>query len=98
MLQILLSEWIVRVFLLYLFVACSVALIRHQRQAVSSPLVSRCGVGICDRWADQWSWCAVPRATWGDKYKFKDKNGIRVDRREQSDGKFRCDSDGLSYA
>ncbi len=98
MLQILLSEWIVRVFLLYLFVAGSLALIRRQRQAVSAPLVSLPGTGICDRWADQWSWCAASHTAWWDKYKIRDKIGIRIGRSERSDGEFWRNGDGLSYA
>jgi hypothetical protein len=98
MLQMLLSEWIVRIFLLYLFVVGGVALIRRQQKAVAAPFVFFPVSGICDRWAVHSSWCAASRATWWDKYPKRDKCGIRIGCKEPSDGKFWRNDDGWGYA
>lgn len=98
MLQMLLSEWIVRFFLLYLFVVGGVALIRRQQKAVSVPFVFFPVADICERWAVRGSWGSAPRAMWWDKYPKRDKSGIRIGRKEPSDGEFRRHNDDLRYA
>jgi hypothetical protein len=98
MLQMLLSEWIVRFFLLYLFVVGGVALIRHQQQAVARPFVFSPLSDIHARWEARKSWCAASSALGWDKYPTRDKLGIQIRCRERSDGAFWRNSDGLRYA
>jgi hypothetical protein len=98
MLQMLLSEWIVRIFLLYLFVVGGVALIRRQQKAVSPPFVIFPIADIRDRWAVRGALSAASRAMWWDKYPKRDKDGIRIGRKESSDGTYRRNGDGLTYA
>ena len=98
MLQMLLSEWIVRLFLLYLFVVGGVALIRRQQQAVARPFVFSPLSDIQVRWAAHKSWCAASRALWWDKYPIRDKLSIQIRPKERSDGAFRRKGDGSRYA
>lgn len=98
MIQMLLSEWIVRIFLLYLFVVGGVALIRHQQQAVARPFVVSPVADIHARWAAQRNWCASWRALWWDKYPIRDKLGIQAGPKKWSDDAFRRNSDDFRYA
>jgi hypothetical protein len=98
MLQMLLSEWIVRFFLLYLFVVGGVALIRHQQQAAARPFVFSPVSDIHARWTARKTWCVASRAQCWDKYPIRDKLGIQVGSKERSDGAFRRNGDGLRYA
>lgn len=98
MLQMLLSEWIVRIFLLYLFVVGGVALIRHQQQAMARPFVFSPVSDIHARWEARKVWCTASQATWWDKYCIRDKLGIQNGSTERSDGAFRRNGDGLRYA
>lgn len=98
MIQLILSEWSVRVFLLYLFVAGSVALIRRQRQAVSAPFVFLPVTGISDRLATQWKWSVLARTAAWDHYHLRDKTSIKIGYQEGNDGKFCGNDNGLNYA
>jgi hypothetical protein len=98
MLQMLLSEWIVRFFLLYLFVVGGVVLIRHQQQAVARRFVFSPVSDIRQRWALRATWSALPRTMWFDKYPARDKSGIRIGYKERNNGEFWRDRDGLKYA
>lgn len=96
--QLILSEWSVRVFLLYLFVVGSVAVIRHQRQVVSVPFVFLPVASICDHLTAQWKWSVPARAPAWDQYHLRDKRSIRIGQRKWSDGKYFGPDKGLSYA
>lgn len=98
MLQMLLSEWIVRFFLLYLFVIGGVALIRHQQQAVARRFVFSPVSDIRQRWAARATWSTAPRAMWWDKYPTRDHSGIRIGHKKRIGGEFRRDGDALRYA
>ncbi len=98
MLQMLLSEWIVRFFLLYLFVVGGVALIRHQQQAVARRFVFSPVSDIRQRWAALATWSTAPRAMWINKYPARDNSGIRIGHTEKNNGEFWRDRDGLKYA
>jgi hypothetical protein len=97
MLQLLLSEWIVRLFLLYLCVAGSVALIRRQRSDECSPFVFLPLDHIRERWAERGTWRAAWHTTWPDQHNLRDKHGIRIDRETRRDGQFWSHYDGLRY-
>ncbi len=88
MLQVLLSEWIVRIFLLYFFVVGGIAIIRHQQQAVSRPFVFFPLNDVRERWAALATWKAAPRARWWDKYCTRDNSGIRIGRKERRKDEF----------
>jgi hypothetical protein len=96
MLQMLLSDWIVRFFLLYLIVVGGLVFIRRERQTMSASFVCFPFADIHDRWMA----LETRRAPWWDKYNqvLRDKHGIRIGLREQSNGKFWRDSGGLNYA
>jgi hypothetical protein len=98
MIQMLLSEWIVRFFLLYLFVVGGVALIRHQQQAVARPFVFSPISNIHVRWEARKAWCVGSRAPWWDQYPIRDKLGIQVGPKKWSDSAFWRNGDGLRYA
>lgn len=98
MLQMLLSEWIVRIFLLYLVVVSGVALIRHQQQAVSRPFFFSPVSDVHERWAALASENATSRAMWWGKYLTRDKSGIRIGNRKRGSGEFRRDGDRMGYA
>jgi hypothetical protein len=97
MLQMLVSEWVVRFFLLYLFVVGGVALIRRQQKAVSPPFVFFPITDIRERWAVRESWSAASPANGWDKYPKRDKSGIRIGRKEPGDGTFWGSSDAFRY-
>ena len=97
MIQMLLSEWIVRIFLLYLFVVGGLVLIRHQQRAVSRPFVFSPVTDIHARWAAHNNWWANSRPIWWDKYPKRDNLGVRIGRGEPSDGEF-WRNDNLRYA
>lgn len=95
MLQILFSEWIVRIFLAYLLLAGSATLLRRQRPALATPFDFLYLPGISERWAGRWTWCAIPHAArWWDKY------GTRIGSVERSDVRIwkKTKGDGLTYA
>jgi hypothetical protein len=98
MLQMLLSEWIVRFFLLYLFVVGGVALIRRQQKAVSPPFVFFPISDISHRWAIGQSWTATSWAMGWDKYPKRDKSGIKIGRKDPSEGTFWRNGGGFGYA
>ena len=97
MIQMLLSEWIVRLFLLYLFVVGGVALIRHQQQAAARPFVVSPVSDIHARWAAQKNGCAASPALWWDKYPIRDTLGIQADPKQWSGDAFWRNGDGLRY-
>jgi hypothetical protein len=97
MLQMLLSEWIVRFFLLYLFVVGGVALIRRQQKAVSPPFAFFPITDIRDRWPVRESWSAAARAKGWVKYPERDKHGIRIGRQQPNDGTFWGNGEASRY-
>jgi len=97
MLQLLLSDWIVRFFLLYLFVVGGLALIRRQQQAVSSPSLRLPLADIRDRWADREKWRAISHRPWWSLYNIEDKFSIRIGSDRWGDGQFWQRWDRLGY-
>jgi hypothetical protein len=98
MLQMLLADWIVRFFLLYLIVLGGLVFIRRERQTVVSPFIRLSLADIRERWAIRGAWCAASHGPWWDKYHLRDKHAIRIGLREQSDETFWRNGNGLSYA
>jgi hypothetical protein len=98
MLQLLLSEWIVRFFLLYLVVAGSVALIRRQQPAECSPFVFLPLDHIREHWAGRGAWCAASHIAWWGQHNLRNPRGIRIGHETQSDDKLLWKrNDGLRY-
>ncbi len=93
-----LSLWIVRIFLLYLFVVGGLALIRRPQRAVSRQFVSSPVSDIRDRWTANATWYAAPCAMGFDKYPKRDNSGIRIGYKERCNVAFWRDGDGLRYA
>jgi hypothetical protein len=94
MLQILFSEWIVRVFLVYLFLVGGAAILRRERPELSLPFDLLCLPIIRERWAGRGEWCAVSPLHWWAKYGTRTGYVERRDVRlwKKSNGK------GLTYA
>jgi hypothetical protein len=94
MLQMILSEWIVRVFLAYLLLVGAIALIRRERPTLCLPFDLVCLPGIGERWAGRGEWCAVSRANWWKKC------GLRIGYVERHDTRLckKSDGNGLTYA
>lgn len=94
MLQMILSEWIVRVFLAYLFLVGTVAIIRRERPTLSLPFDFVYLPGIGERWAGRGDWCAVARGNWWNKC------GLRIGYVENRDVRLRKKPSGneLTYA
>jgi len=97
MLQMLLSDWIVRIFLLYLFVVGGLALILHRQPAISRPVVSSPLSDIRDRWAARATWWVASCEMWFAKYPTRDNSGIRIGYNERNNSEFWRDGDGLRY-
>jgi hypothetical protein len=93
----LLSDWIVRFFLLYLFVVGGLVFIRRERQTAASPFLRLSLADVREHWAIRETWCAASRMPWWDKYNLKDKNGIRIGLSERTNEAFWRNYDGLSY-
>ncbi len=98
MLQMLLSEWIVRFFLLYLFIVGGVGLIRHQQQAVARRFDFSPITDIRDRWAARATWSKAPRTMRFGKDTVRDNSGIRIGRKVHDNGEFWRDNNKLRDA
>jgi hypothetical protein len=94
MLQILLSEWLVRVFLLYLLVVGCAAIVRRERPDLALPFDLLCLPIIRERWAGRRDWCAISAVPWWNKY------GVRVGYVEQRELRLwkKSNGNGLRYA
>ncbi len=94
MIRILLSEWLVRVFLLYVLIVGCAAIIRRERPDLSLPFDLLCLPIIRERWAGRGEWCAISAVPWWDRF------GVRigyVDHRDERLWK-KSKGKGLRYA
>jgi hypothetical protein len=96
MLQMLLSDWIVRFFLLYLIVVGGLVFIRREKQTISSPFIRLARIDSPDHWPSPGTW----RSLWWDQYNhlLRDKNGIRIGSGERGKDWFWRNNNGLRYA
>lgn len=94
MLQILFSEWIVRVFLVYLFLVGGAAILRRERPALTSPFNLLYPPNVYEHWAGRDAWCAVSPLAWWARY------GTRVGYVERRDMRLWKKNNGknLTYA
>ncbi len=68
MLQVILSDWLVRGFLLYLLLAGCAALLRRGRSAAPSPFGFLYLAGIGEKWNRRGAAYLVPREGWRDHH------------------------------
>jgi hypothetical protein len=94
MLQLLCSEWIVRLFLAYLLLAGGATLLRRQRPILATPLDLFYLPGRSEAWPGSWTRYAIPYASmWWQKY------GIRIGSVERNEDRIwkKTNGDGLTY-